>query len=140
MLFESIIAEDLMTKNPTRVSLDDRLYLVKEIFDTHDFRHLLVEDEGVLVGILSDRDLFRNISPNVHTEKYTFNDVDTLATPVHRIVTRQVISVKKDTSLKQIINIFTHNRISAMPVIDDDNKILGIISWKDVLNKIASII
>ena len=136
MTLSNILAKDIMTKNPVRVTLDDRLRVVKELFENNDFRHLLVEEEGKLIGILSDRDLYRNISPNLNTNRFTFNDLDTLSIPVHRVVTRKPISIKESASLKEIIQILTSKKISALPVVDDNNVIVGIISWKDVLNEI----
>lgn len=131
-----VTAKDIMTADPVRVTLDDRLRVVKDLFENNDFRHLLVEEEGCLIGILSDRDLYRNISPNLNTNRFTFNDVDTLNIPVHRIVTRKPVVVYEDTTLKQIIEILTSKKISALPVVSSDMKIKGIISWKDVLNEI----
>ena len=49
----------LMSKNPVCVAPDDTLAQVKQIFDQMKFHHLLVVDHGVLVGVISDRDLLK---------------------------------------------------------------------------------
>jgi len=55
---------NLMTARIVTVEMDDRLEVVKEIFDTMHFHHLLVIDEHrKLSGVLSDRDLLRALSP-----------------------------------------------------------------------------
>ncbi|MGL4889516.1 MAG: CBS domain-containing protein, partial [Aeromonas veronii] len=50
---------DIMTTRVATVSMDDRLSVIKDIFEQAHFRHLLVLEEGELVGVISDRDLFR---------------------------------------------------------------------------------
>jgi len=56
----------IMTARVVTVEMDDRLEIVKEIFDTMNFHHLLVVDEHKkLSGVVSDRDLLRAISPYV---------------------------------------------------------------------------
>ncbi len=49
---------DIMTTRVATVSMDDRLSVIKDIFEQAHFRHLLVLEEGELVGVISDRDLF----------------------------------------------------------------------------------
>ena len=56
--------QDIMSKRVVTVELDDRLHVVKTIFDTTRFHHLLViDDDGSLYGVVSDRDLLRALSP-----------------------------------------------------------------------------
>ncbi len=49
------------------------------------------------------------------------------------IMTRNVITVKADTPVEIIIKILTVRKLTGLPVVDDDNKLLGIISEKDLL-------
>jgi len=51
----------------------------------------------------------------------------------HDIMTRQVFSVKKDTPLKEVAELMAKEKISGIPVIDEDGKAAGIISEKDFL-------
>lgn len=134
---KNIKLKDIMTPNPVSVGLDDRLYKVKEIFDTHDFRHLVVIEEEKLIGILSDRDLYRNISPNIGKARFTFNDVDTLNQPVHLIVTRHPITLGPEATLKDALDILNHHKISCIPIVDEEMKAIGILSWKDIVRNIV---
>ncbi len=54
------------------------------------------------------------------------------------IMTRKVITIKRETSVKEIIDILLKNRITGVPVVDDENKIVGIVSESDLIYKETS--
>ncbi len=125
-----------MTPNPVTVTLDDRLGRVKELFDAHRFHHLLVVDGGVLVGVLSDRDVLKWVSPHIDSNRYTVNDENTLNRPVHLVVTRKPVTLGPDADLFDAVALFNGYRISCIPVVDADGRPVGIVSWRDVLKLI----
>ncbi|MFZ5989696.1 MAG: CBS domain-containing protein, partial [Bacillota bacterium] len=51
------------------------------------------------------------------------------------IMLTDVITVKKDTTIEEIAHILSEKSISGVPVVDDDNKVVGIVSQKDLLYK-----
>ena len=51
------------------------------------------------------------------------------------IMTSDVVVVKQDATIKDIAEIFLKNRIGGVPVVDDENKIVGIISETDIIQK-----
>ena len=52
---------------------------------------------------------------------------------IKEIMTRNVITIKPDTSVEVIIKILTVRKLTGIPVVDDDNTLLGIVSEKDLL-------
>ena len=52
---------------------------------------------------------------------------------VKDIMTKDVISVKKDTPIFDVIEILSNNDITGIPVVEDDMTVVGILSEKDVL-------
>ncbi|MDD5070811.1 MAG: CBS domain-containing protein [Candidatus Omnitrophica bacterium] len=52
---------------------------------------------------------------------------------VKDIMTREVLSVKKTASLKEVGEILKSKRISGLPVVDEENRIVGIITLTDML-------
>lgn len=54
---------DPMTRHIVSVSMDDPLQRVRAAFEAYGFHHLLVIENERLVGVISDRDLLRNLSP-----------------------------------------------------------------------------
>ena len=124
---------DIMTQTVVTVQMDDKLSLVKEIFDNSKFHHLLVLDEGKLFGVVSDRDLLKAISPNLGTMVITYRDLATLNKRVHQIMTRKPITLKADNSISDAAALFNTHRISCLPVVDDEFRPVGIVSWRDLI-------
>ena len=130
---------DIMTAPVVTVDMDDRLERVKEIFDAKGFHHLLVTDEsGKLTGIVSDRDLLRALSPYVGSAAETSRDLATLNKRVHQIMTRRPLTLRPQSAIAEAVNLLLTQRISCIPIVDDDSKPVGIVSWRDVLKSLAA--
>jgi acetoin utilization protein AcuB len=130
---QGMTVETIMTKNIVTVALDDSLKTVKEIFDQAHFHHLLVVESERLLGVLSDRDLLKALSPNIGTLIETHRDTATLNKKVHQIMTRRPISLAPHAEIYEAIAIFNTHKISCIPVVDDEQRPVGIITWRDIL-------
>jgi acetoin utilization protein AcuB len=129
---------DIMTARVVTVGLDDRLEVVKEIFDTMNFHHLLVVDEHrKLSGVLSDRDLLRALSPYVGSAAETARDLATLNKRVHQIMTRHPHTLRPHSGIAEAVNLLLKNRISCIPIVDDEFAPIGIVSWRDLLRALT---
>ena len=128
--------EKIMSKRIVTVEMDDSLKVVKEIFDNVRFHHLLVVELGKLFGVVSDRDLLKALSPNIGTIVETTMDALTLKKRVHQIMTRKPVTLTPSAGIYDAIEIFNKHNISCIPVVDDENKPVGIISWRDILKEI----
>jgi acetoin utilization protein AcuB len=128
----------IMTARVVTVEMDDRLEVVKEIFDTKSFHHLLVVDEDrKLSGVVSDRDLLRAISPYVGSAAETERDLATLNKRVHQIMSRHPITLRPQSKVAEAVRLLLAHRISCIPVVDDESKPVGIVSWRDLLRSLA---
>src|SRR5258708_37517402 len=124
-----MVMGDIMMTRVVTVEMDDRLEVVKEIFDTVNFHHLLVMDEHKkLSGVLSDRDLLRALSPYVGSAAETARDLATLNKRVHQIMTRQPITLRQESGVAEAAKLMLNNRISCIPIVDDEFKPVGIVS------------
>jgi len=129
---------DIMTAPVVTVDMDERLERVKEIFDAKGFHHLLVTDENKrLSGIVSDRDLLRALSPYVGSAAETTRDLATLNKRVHQIMTRRPLTLRPQSAIAEAVNLLLTQRISCIPIVDDDFKPVGIVSWRDLLKSLA---
>ncbi|MFB2863859.1 CBS domain-containing protein [Aeromonas sp. MdU4] len=127
-----MLIRDIMTTRVATVSMDDRLNVVRDIFEQAHFRHLLVLEEGELVGVISDRDLFRAISPYLDSEAEMTRDTETLAKRAHQIMSRQLITIAPTLSVRAGVKLMLENNVSCLPVLEN-GALVGIISWKDFL-------
>ena len=130
--------QDIMSKRVVTVELDDRLHVVKKIFDTTRFHHLLaIEEDGTLYGVVSDRDLLRALSPFIGSTVESARDAATLDKAVHQIMTRKPVTLPPEASVAEAIEVFLAHPVSCIPIVDAGFKPVGIVSWRDVLRSLA---
>ncbi|WP_412502150.1 CBS domain-containing protein [Shewanella algae] len=123
---------DIMITRVVTVEMDDRLSVAKEIFHHAGFHHLLVvDDEGKLEGVLSERDLLR-ASPNLGSETATCRDLETLNKRVHQVMSRNPVTVAPHLGLAQASRLLLEKDIGSLPVLEN-GEIVGIVTWKDLL-------
>lgn len=128
---ESVSA--LMTRDVVSVHPDTPLLDVQNLLKQHGFRHLVVvDDDGQLAGVLSNRDVLKALSPFLNTNAETQRDVRTLAQPARKLMNKTPRTVTPDTPGKEAASILLHGAISALPVVKA-GKLVGIITTKDLL-------
>ncbi len=124
----------VMTTRLVTVEIDDPLAVVKQIFDSVKFHHILVVDSHKkLCGVISDRDLLRALSPHIGTLAENARDIATLQKRVHQIMTRHPVTLAPEATLADAIKLFLEHRVSCVPVVGPGFKAVGIVSWRDVL-------
>ena len=128
-----MLIQDIMTKRVVTIEMDDKLSVVKDIFENSKFHHLLVIEDDKLFGVVSDRDLLKALSPNLGTMSETYKDAATLNKSVHQIMTRKPITLQASATVKDAVNLFNTHRISCIPIVDKDFRPVGIVSWRDIL-------
>ena len=99
----------------------------------HAFHHLLVADSAKLVGVLSDRDLLKALSPFVGQPIEREKDEQTLRRRVHQIMSRNPITASPQESIQTAALRMQEKVISCLPVMDEHDNILGIVTRTDIL-------
>lgn len=132
-----LAAAEIMTENPRTIGVNDSIADAMEALQSMDVRHLpVVDDDGELVGMLSDRDLGR--LARQFTEGA--DAVQVLLThgriPVGRAMSGDVAYVDSDADISEIVQIMLERRVGAVPVVDGDGQVVGIISYVDVLRAV----
>jgi acetoin utilization protein AcuB len=125
---------DIMTARLVTVEMDDRLDVVKQIFDSLKFHHLLVIDaHKKLTGVVSDRDLLKALSPQLGSAAETTRDAATLNKRVHQIMSRKLLTLHPRAAVVDAVQMFLEHRISCIPIVNEEFKPVGILSWRDVM-------
>jgi acetoin utilization protein AcuB len=127
-----MIVNEIMTTEVITIGMDDTLGQIQKLFEKHKFHHLLIMDEE-LIGIISDRDVLKEISPYVNTLSEDNRSRETLKKKAHQIMTRKPITVELDTLVDDAANIMLKKNISCLPVVSPSGNIEGILSLKDIL-------
>ncbi|MFI5300649.1 MAG: HPP family protein [Polyangiales bacterium] len=121
-----MIAADLMTQNPRTLRVDDSVGEARRALSVMDVRHLpIVNDDGEIVGIVSDRDLWG--------ESLQLPDGMPSASPISSLMTGAVVTVTPETDLVEVIELLLEQRVGAVPVVDADAQVVGVVSYVDVL-------
>ena len=125
--------DDIMTRSVRTVSMDDTVRTIRRIFEKRRFNHVVVVEAGQVVGIISDRDVLRAISPYLATIGEQSRDTSTLDKRAHQIMTRDLVTVQGGSDVEEAAKALIENGISCVPVIDPNQELLGIVTWKDLL-------
>ncbi|NIB41933.1 CBS domain-containing protein [Pseudomaricurvus alkylphenolicus] len=125
---EALMSTDVVSVTPT-----DTLATLRKIFAKKGFHHLPVLDGDKLVGIISDRDAQRYTSPFVGTRLERAEDRALLKKTVADIMTRDMVTVDRATSVDTASVLLLENVISCLPVVNAEGGIDGIVTWKDIL-------
>lgn len=128
-----MIVNEIMTTKVITIEMDDTLGQIQKIFEKHKFHHLLIVDDGELIGIISDRDVLKEINPHVNTISEDSRARQTLKKKAHQIMSRKPITVEPDTLVDDAASIMLKKNISCLPVVSPSGNIDGILSWKDIL-------
>ncbi|WP_075185320.1 CBS domain-containing protein [Teredinibacter haidensis] len=128
-----MIVADIMSKQVHSVSPEETLEELRNIFSDVAYRHLLVEENDRLVGVVSDRDALAHLSPFLRTEEEREIDRSLLKLKVRDIMSAAPITVDADTGIDCASILLLENPISCLPVVREDMSIEGILSWTDIL-------
>lgn len=131
--------EEIMNDNVICIDLDERLFVVRELFVKQKFHHLMViNSKKELVAVISERDYLKATNSNLELPAANEKDFAMLNKRVHQIVSKKLVSIKQFTSFKKAIKIFHDTGVSCLPVVNSDNKPVGVLSWRDIVGWLYS--
>ena len=132
--------QNWMTTDVVSVGPDTSLLKVGKLMKDHHIRRIPVVDEnGQVVGIISDRDV-RDASPSKATTLDMYEMHYLLAElKAKNIMTAKPITVKPTDTVEQAALIMLDNKVGGLPVVDDNGKLVGIISDHDVFKALVDI-
>jgi acetoin utilization protein AcuB len=124
-----------MSKNPATGKPDDGLKDAIWKMERGHFRHLPVVDEkNKLIGMLTDRDI-RLIRPSLAFVKKEEADVQLWSIAVQQAAVFDPVRVKPETSLKEAADLMLRWHVGGLPVVDDHEHVVGVITYTDILRE-----
>jgi acetoin utilization protein AcuB len=117
------------------VTPGDSVMHARELLERHRINQLPVVEHGRVVGIVSDRDL-RDVFPS--SLEYTQprpprHMVDPDRVSVRDVMSPHVFSLGADDSLREAAGLLRCQRIGAVPILDDESRLCGILTRSDLL-------
>lgn len=127
---EQIVA-DHMTRNVKTVARGLTLHELGDLFEREDHNTYPVVENGQVVGLVSK---FDHLACFIFTPARMMPHYDELMRrTVADVMTSEYIYVGMDTRLTRVLQLMVDHRIRSMPVIDGDQRLMGIISREDVM-------
>jgi CBS domain-containing protein len=130
---------DLMQTEVVTLEATDTLDLADDIMRLGRIRHLPIVTGDQIVGIVSQRDLFRAAVSSLlqlHREAET---QWLAAIPVSAVMTPHVFTVAPSVSLRSAVRIMVEKKVGCLPVVED-GKLVGLLSEGDCLLHLAHLL
>ena len=121
---------EYMTPRPVTVPARATLEEALELMDDHGLRHLPVEKDGCLAGVISDRDIARAFSEPLPIGRHV---VETAMTP-------EPYTVLPDSDLREVLEIMAANRMGSVVIQDVGKRVVGIFTTTDAIRVLSSLL
>ncbi len=123
--------KEIMTKDPVCCLPDDGVQQAAKLMRDEDVGVIpIVEDEDTrtLLGIVTDRDLALRVVAEGR---------DIATTRLKDVMTTGAIACRADDDSRKALDAMEENQVRRIPVVDSNNKVIGIISQADVATRLA---
>lgn len=103
--------------------------VVRVVYENSIGSIVIVDDVGRPIGIFTERDLLRLVAQGA-----------SLDSPVDSVMSRDLVVVKDVEGVVRAAMLISEHRIRHLPVVDDEGKLMGVISVRDVVNALRGIL
>jgi len=140
-----LLVKDIMTKKVITINKDATLAKLSELLIKNRISGVpVVDKKGELSGIITEADIIVNESSLPlplsfsytfleNFESYTKSTKEYLKTRVEDIMTTNIKVAMEDMPINKVVNILINNDINRLPVVNDNNKLVGIIARADII-------
>jgi len=121
---------DVMTKNPVCCRPEDTAAFVAQLMESQNIGSIpVIENEQTkkLVGIVTDRDLALQVVAKGHNPKNIL---------MKMVMTSQVVTCQAGDELQKAIDLMAEHQLRRLPIVDSENRIVGIIAQADVATRV----
>lgn len=138
MSFETTKVHDWMTSPVISATPGLPISEAHQVMMENNIRRLPVTENEKLVGILTLGDV-REASPSDATTLSIW-EINYLWTQLtaKKVMTRNILTVTPETSILDAAEIMLEKKVSGLPVIDDNNKLIGIITESDIFRMLVA--
>ena len=124
---------DIMTPNPFCISHEASLKDAHLLMQTRNVRHLPVisETSGELMGMLTHKKMIATVLTMLNKYGQGALERRERYTPIAQVMDTQVQKLGLDEPLTIVVQYFIDNKLGCLPVVDEHNKVLGIVTSSD---------
>jgi len=133
----AILAKQVMTTPVVSLNLEVSMAEAWKLFHHRRFRHVpVISTDQRIVGILSDRDLWREAA-GIHKHPIA-ESINLSNLTVQDIMTDRVLTAHPDTEIRTIARVMFEERIGAMPIVNEVGTPVGIMTRSDILRVVMN--
>jgi len=145
-----LFAKDIMNRKVVTISKDSTVGdLAKLLIQKKVSGVPVINENSNIVGMVTEADIimkestlplplsFSTAFMNKY-ETFTKNNKEYLKTKIEDVMTRKVKTVKEDTKRTKVVNIMINNNINRIPVVDENDKLVGIITRANIIKSIIN--
>ena len=114
---------DVMSARPRAVTSDTPVTQVAELMEAEDVGSIPVLEGEQLTAIVTDRDI---------VVRAVAKGKDPRGMPVREVCTAEVVTIGPDQDLSDALQIMAANQVRRLPVVDEENRLVGVVSQADV--------
>ena len=145
--------KDIMTKDVIFVSPETKINKVADKLIKHRIHGVPVIKEGKLAGIITETDFFTKNSLNAYLPSYVdfikdlkldkkvsggqkekFKKI--VNAVAGDVMTKKCVTISPEAKIGELVSLFQKNKLSLLPVVNEDNSLAGIVALVDVINLI----
>ena len=132
-----------MTQKVVTIDKNADILEAKELMEQYQIRHVpVVEPDGLLIGMITDRDL-RSALPSTFFKKDKKATKKAAAAPsikVKEIMSQNLVTLSPMDTLQDALLLIQKTLVGALPVVDKKDKLMGIISVRDLLRAFINVL
>jgi acetoin utilization protein AcuB len=132
-----------MTPKVITIDKEASIFDAQEIMAQHTIRHLpVVDDENRLIGIVTDRDIRSALPTNIFKVlEDPFNVKEKLKTmKIQDVMTQNPFTISPSDTIQDALLLIQQKRVGAFPVVDNEGKLKGILSVRDLLRAFTNVL
>ena len=137
--FAGTAQEVMFQKTVISINSSERLVHARYLMLEHDVGRIPVMEDGKLIGVISERDVavafqeFKDTVPDNHQEAQIKNLL------VADIMTRKPLTASPSTPAKDVVDLMTHKNIGIVPILDEHEKLVGVVTRRSLLLSIPTL-
>ncbi len=130
-----------MTRKLITIGGETGILEIRKLMDEKKIRHVpVIDDSGILLGMVTDRDV-RSAMPALAIDDFNSKEAREKLSEIKAedIMTSDLITVSPAYTLQDVLILFQRHHVGAFPVVDDEKRLKGIISTRDLLRAFVNV-
>ena len=126
---KAIMSSDIIFTN-----INGKISEVRKLMRENRINHVPVISDDKLIGLVSRTDILRSSFSNIFVQNDDASDAQLdSTTSISDIMTTEIKTVTPTTSIREVATHLLTANYSSLPVIDDNEKLVGIVTTKDII-------